>query len=60
MPSGDGLAKVLGGPAAWAGAGRIVVTDEMGMVEEGRHHELVAAGGIYRRLHAAQFGTVPA
>lgn len=41
-------------------ADRIVVVDETGVAEEGRHHELVAAGGIYRRLHAAQFGTVPA
>lgn len=37
-------------------ADRIVVVDETGVAEEGRHHELVAAGGIYRRLHAAQFG----
>jgi ATP-binding cassette subfamily B protein len=39
-------------------ADRIVVVDEAGVAEEGRHHELVAAGGIYRRLHAAQFGGV--
>ena len=41
------------------GADRIVVVDEAGVAEEGRHHELVAAGGIYRRLHAAQFGPIP-
>ena len=29
-----------------------------GVAEEGRHDELIAAGGIYRRLHAAQFGTL--
>jgi ATP-binding cassette subfamily B protein len=33
------------------------VVDETGVAEEGRHDELIAAGGIYRRLHAAQFGT---
>jgi ATP-binding cassette, subfamily B, bacterial len=38
-------------------ADRIVVVDETGVAEEGRHDELIAAGGIYRRLHAAQFGT---
>ena len=41
-------------------ADRIVVVDESGVAEEGRHDELIAVGGIYRRLHAAQFGTVPA
>ena len=37
-------------------ADRIVVVDDTGVAEEGRHDELIAAGGIYRRLHAAQFG----
>jgi ATP-binding cassette subfamily B protein len=37
-------------------ADRIVVVDETGVAEEGRHDELIEAGGIYRRLHAAQFG----
>jgi ATP-binding cassette subfamily B protein len=37
-------------------ADRIVVVDETGVAEEGRHDDLIAAGGIYRRLHAAQFG----
>lgn len=40
-------------------ADRIVVVDETGVAEEGRHDDLIAAGGIYRRLHAAQFGAVP-
>ena len=40
-------------------ADRIVVVDESGVAEQGRHHELVAAGGIYRRLHEAQFGPLP-
>ena len=40
-------------------ADRIVVVDETGIAEQGRHHELVAAGGIYRRLHEAQFATIP-
>jgi ATP-binding cassette subfamily B protein len=39
-------------------ADRIVVVDETGVAEEGRHDELIAAGGIYRRLHAAQFGAL--
>ncbi len=37
-------------------ADRIVVVDETGVAEQGRHHELVAAGGVYRRLHEAQYG----
>jgi len=39
-------------------ADRIVVVDETGVAEQGRHQELVAAGGIYRRLHDAQFGAL--
>ena len=39
-------------------ANRIVVVTEEGIVEEGRHDELIAAGGIYSRLHDAQFGAV--
>jgi ATP-binding cassette subfamily B protein len=38
------------------GADRIVVVDERGVLEQGRHHELLAAGGAYRRLHDVQFG----
>jgi len=37
-------------------ANRIVVVTEQGISEQGRHQELVTAGGIYSRLHAAQFG----
>jgi len=36
-------------------ADRIVVVDETGVAEEGRHDELVTASGIYQRLHEAQF-----
>ena len=36
-------------------ADRIVVVDESGVAEEGPHHELVKSGGIYRRLHDAQY-----
>ncbi|GLS45778.1 ABC transporter ATP-binding protein [Methylobacterium brachythecii] len=36
-------------------ADRIVVVTEAGIAEEGRHEALLAAGGYYRRLHAAQF-----
>jgi len=32
-------------------ANRIVVVDEAGLVEQGKHAELIAAGGVYRRLH---------
>jgi len=38
------------------GADRIVVVDESGIAEQGRHHELVAAGRTYSRLHEAQYG----
>ncbi|XYD08983.1 ABC transporter ATP-binding protein [Methylobacterium sp. NMS12] len=37
-------------------ADRIVVLGQGGVVEEGRHAALLAAGGPYSRLHAAQFG----
>lgn len=36
------------------GADRIVVVGPSGIVEQGSHHDLVAAGGAYRRLHDAQ------
>ena len=36
-------------------ADRIVVVDETGIAEQGRHRELVTSGGIYQRLHEAQF-----
>ncbi len=37
-------------------ADRIVVVDETGIAEQGRHEDLVAAGGVYHRLHTVQFG----
>lgn len=37
-------------------ADRIVVIDESGVAEQGRHQDLVAQPGIYRRLHEAQYG----
>ena len=40
-------------------ADRIVVVDESGVAEQGKHTDLVASGGIYRRLHEAQYGTLP-
>lgn len=38
-------------------ADRIIVVTEQGITEQGRHQELVAAGGVYSRLHKAQFST---
>ena len=38
-------------------ADRIVVVDETGVAEQGRHEELLAIPGIYQRLHRAQFAT---
>ena len=37
-------------------ADRIVVVDESGVAEQGRHGDLIAANGVYRRLHDAQYG----
>lgn len=37
-------------------ADRIVVVTEQGITEQGKHQELVTAGGVYSRLHEAQFG----
>ncbi|WP_332810831.1 ABC transporter ATP-binding protein [Sphingomonas sp.] len=37
-------------------ADRIIVIDESGVAEQGRHQDLVAGSGIYRRLHEAQYG----
>ena len=37
-------------------ADRIVVMTVDGIAEQGRHDDLIAAGGLYRRLHEAQFG----
>lgn len=37
-------------------ADRIVVVTEAGIAEEGHHDALIAAGGIYSKLHRAQFG----
>lgn len=38
-------------------ADRIIVVDDSGIAEQGRHDELVAAGGLYSRLHEAQYQT---
>jgi len=36
-------------------ADRIIVLDQGRIAEEGTHEQLIAAGGIYCRLHALQF-----
>ena len=36
-------------------ADRIVVVTDQGIAEQGTHGELLAAGGVYRDLHTAQF-----
>lgn len=38
-------------------ADRIIVVTEQGITEQGSHQELIEAGGVYHRLHTAQFGT---
>ncbi|MFD3257620.1 ABC transporter ATP-binding protein [Paenibacillus lentus] len=37
-------------------ADRIIVVAEQGIAEQGKHEELIAAEGVYSRLHRAQFG----
>ncbi len=37
-------------------ADRIIVVTEDGITEQGGHRELIEAGGMYSRLHNAQFG----
>jgi subfamily B ATP-binding cassette protein MsbA len=40
-------------------ADRIIVLDRGRVVQEGRHEELVAQGGLYRRLYEMQFRDLP-
>ncbi|EDW21505.1 lipid A export ATP-binding/permease protein MsbA [Bacillus pumilus ATCC 7061] len=37
-------------------ADRIIVVTEEGIEEQGRHQDLIQMGGVYSRLHEAQFG----
>ncbi len=41
-------------------ADRIVVVDVNGIVEQGKHLDLLRLNGVYGRLHAAQFDPIPA
>ena len=36
-------------------ADRIVVVDRDGIAEQGTHRELIGAGGVYQKLHAAAY-----
>ena len=38
-------------------ASRILVVTEQGLAEQGTHQELLSQGGLYSRMHHAQFGT---
>jgi ATP-binding cassette, subfamily B, bacterial MsbA len=40
-------------------ADRVVAMDAGRVVEQGTHAQLLALGGLYARLHAMQFGTLP-
>ena len=37
-------------------ANRILVVTEQGLAEQGTHQELLDLGGLYSRMHQAQFG----
>ena len=37
-------------------ADQILVLDDGRIVERGTHHELIALGGVYRRLYEKQYG----
>jgi ATP-binding cassette subfamily B protein len=39
-------------------ADRIVVVSEAGIAEQGTHRALLAADGLYRRLHDAQYAAL--
>ncbi|MCL2478350.1 MAG: ABC transporter ATP-binding protein/permease [Treponema sp.] len=39
-------------------ANQIVVIDGRGIIQQGSHSELMARGGLYAELHAAQFGLI--
>ena len=58
MPGGPTTGVSAQGGGRGRNADRIVVVDETGVAEQGRHSELLAGDGPYSRLHAAQFEDV--
>ena len=40
-------------------ANRILVVTDQGLAEQGTHQELLSLGGLYNRMHHAQFGAPP-
>jgi ATP-binding cassette subfamily B protein len=63
----DALVRVMAGRTSFViahrlstvlAADRILVLDQGRVVEQGTHHELVAAGGLYAKLYETQFAAV--
>jgi ATP-binding cassette subfamily B protein len=57
LPAGRTTLTIAHRLATIKHADRIVVVTESGISEQGAHQELIRSGGIYSRLHQAQFGS---